>query len=104
MYTDALLQDIVDKKRHLTDPRWLMRVGLYLEFLTCIGIFEAVKEDMGDLLTPQERRAYETSPLFAEIRKRVNPRGWRKVWELREIVFPRFGVPQTGPVSALNLL
>ena len=27
---------------NLTDPRWLLRVGLYLEFLTCLGIFEAV--------------------------------------------------------------
>jgi hypothetical protein len=26
------------------------------------------------------------------------------VWELREISFPKFGVPQTGPVSSLNLL
>jgi hypothetical protein len=32
LYTNALVEDIVHKKRHLTDPRWLMRVGLYLEF------------------------------------------------------------------------
>ncbi|GAB4577909.1 MAG: hypothetical protein Fur0022_06410 [Anaerolineales bacterium] len=104
LYTDALVEDIVHKKRHLTDPQWLMRVGLYLEFLTCIGVFEAVKGDAGDLLTPAERAVYEHHPFFAEIRARLNPRGWRKVWELREISFPKFGVPQTGPVSALNLL
>ncbi len=104
LYTDALIEDIVHKKRHLTDPKWLMRVGLYLELLTCIGIFEAVKEDVGDLLSPAERAAYETHPFFAEIRTRLNPKGWRKVWQLREISFPRFGVPQTGPVSSLNLL
>ncbi|NUM43999.1 MAG: cyclic nucleotide-binding domain-containing protein [Anaerolineales bacterium] len=104
LYTDALVEDIVHKKRHLTDPQWLMRVGLYLEFLTCIGVFEAVKDDVGDLLTPAERAVYEAHPFFAEIRARLNPRGWRKVWELREISFPKFGVPQTGPVSALNLL
>lgn len=104
LYTDALVEDIVCKKRYLTDPRWLMRVGLYLEFLTCIGIFEAVKDDVGDVLTPHERRAYESSPLFAEIRKRLNPQGWRKVWDLRGMVFPQVGVPQAGPVSALNLL
>ncbi|MBK9050875.1 MAG: cyclic nucleotide-binding domain-containing protein [Chloroflexi bacterium] len=104
LYTDALVEDIVHKKRHLTDPRWLMRVGLYLEFLTCLGIFEAVKDDMGDLLTPAERTIYETSPFFAEIRQRLNPAGWREVWNLREMSFSRFGVPQTGPVSFLNLL
>lgn len=104
LYTDALVEDIVHKKRHLTDPKWLMRVGLYLELLTCIGIFEAVKEDVGDLLSPAERAAYEQHPFFTEIRNRLNPRGWRKVWELREISFPKFGLPQTGPVSSMNLL
>ena len=104
LYTRALVEDIVHKKRHLTDPRWLMRVGLYLEFLTCIGIFEAAKEDIGDLLTPAERTAYENNPLFAEIRKRLNPKGWKEVWDLREIIFHKFGAPQAGPVSIMNLL
>jgi len=104
LYTRALIEDIAHKKRHLTDPRWLMRVGLYLEFLTCLGIFEAVKEEAGDLLSPAERAAFESSPFFAEIRRRLNPRGWREVWKLKDIVFPKFGTPQTGPVSALNLL
>ena len=104
LYTRALIEDIAYKKRHLTDPRWLMRVGLYLEFLTCLGIFEAVKEEVGDLLTPAERAAFESSPFFAEIRRRLNPRGWREVWKLKDIVFPKFGAPHTGPVSALNLL
>jgi hypothetical protein len=104
LYTEALVEDIVHKQRHLTDPRWLMRVGLYLEFLTCLGIFEAVKDDIGDVLTPTERAMYEHSPVFAEIRRRLNPKAWRKVWALREIMFPKFGVPQTGPVSVLNLL
>ena len=99
-----MIEDIAYKKRHLTDPRWLMRVGLYLEFLTCLGIFEAVKEEVGDLLTPAERAAFESSPFFAEIRRRLNPRGWREVWKLKDIVFPKFGAPHTGPVSALNLL
>ncbi len=104
LYTRALIEDIVYKKRHLTDPRWLMRVGLYLEFLTCLGIFEAVKEEVGDLLTPAERAAFESGPFFAEIRRRLNPGGWREVWKLKDIVFPKLGAPRTGPVSALNLL
>jgi Cyclic nucleotide-binding domain len=81
-----------------------MRVGLYLEFLTCLGVFEAVRDDVGDLLTPAERAMYETSPFFAEIRKRLNPLGWRKVWGLRQIVFSKFGSHQNGPAPVLNLL
>ena len=104
LYTRALVEDIVNKELHLTDPRWLMRVGLYLEFLTCIGIFEAVKDEVGDLLTPEERAIYENSPVFKEIRRCLNPEGWHEVWELREIQFHKFGIPSAGPVSALNLI
>jgi len=104
LYKRALIEDIVHKKRHLTDPRWLMRVGLYLEFLTCLGMFEAIKEEVGDLLTPTERASFESNPFFAEIRRRLNPKGWHKVWKMNNIIFPKFGTPQTGPVSVLNLL
>ena len=104
LYTRALIEDIVHKKRHLTDPRWLLRVGLYLELLTCIGIFEAVKDDLGDLLTPAERRAYETSPDYEAIRAAVDVNAWKRVWQLRTIVFPQVGAPKSGDVSALNLL
>jgi hypothetical protein len=104
LYTRALVEDIVYKKRHLTDARWLMRVGLYLEFLTCLGIFEAVRDEMGDPLTPAERAAFDSSPFFAEIRRRLNPRGWHEIWKLRDIAFHTRGTPNTGPVSALNLL
>ncbi len=61
LYTRALVGDIVHGNRNLTDPRWLLRVGLYLEVLACLDIFEAVRDDVGDLLTPVERRAWETS-------------------------------------------
>ena len=79
-----------------------MRVGLYLELLTALGIVEAVKDDAGDLLSAEEREAFERSPAFAEIRSRVNVEGWRGVWALRQIVTR--GLPRAGPVSALNLL
>ena len=85
LYTRALVGDIVQGKRNLTDPRWLLRVGLYLEFLTCLGIFEAVRDDVGDLLTPAERAAFETSPVFAPLRAAVNVPGWREVWAQRDI-------------------
>jgi Cyclic nucleotide-binding domain len=104
LYTAALVADIVGKEDHLTDPAWLLRVGVYLELLTCIGIFEAVRDDVGDLLEPDEREAFETSDAFAEIRARIRPDAWREVWALRRITFPGFGTPRTGPVSALNLL
>ena len=102
LYTRALVQDIASAGRHLSDPGWLVRVGLYLEFLTFLGICEAVGQ--GDLLSPAERRAFETSPTFAELRERIDPDAWREVWELRTIAFPRRGAPRSGPVSALNLL
>ncbi len=104
LYTRALVEDIVHKHGHLTDPRWLLRVGVYLEFLTCLGIFEAVKDSLGDVLTPGEREAFETSPAFAQLRERIDPRAWKRVWKLREMVFRKVGIPQTGPVSAANLL
>lgn len=100
LYTRALIQDITGDGHHLSDPGWLMRVGLYLEFLTFLGISEAVDDE---LLSPAERAAYE-SDAFAELRSRVDGRAWREVWELREIAFARRGMPRTGPVAAANLL
>ena len=104
LYTAALVADIVDKENHLSDPAWLLRVGVYLELLTCLGIVEAVREDVGDLLDPAERAAYDRDDGFAEIRRRIDPERWRTVWKSRRIAFPRFGNPRTGPVSVLNLL
>jgi CRP-like cAMP-binding protein len=103
LYTRALVADIVDKQRYLTDPAWLLRVGLYLELLTCLGIAQAVRDEVGDPLTPAERAAFE-SERFDAIRQRLDVRAWRDVWALREIAFPRRGVPRAGPVSILNLL
>jgi CRP-like cAMP-binding protein len=100
LYTRALIQDITGDGHHLSDPGWLMRVGLYLEFLTFLGICEAVDVE---LLSPAEREAYESDD-FAELRSRVDGRAWREVWELREIAFARRGMPRTGPVAAANLL
>ena len=104
LYTRALTGDIIYKKGHLTDPLWLLKVGLYLEFLTCLGIFEVVKDDLGDVLTAAERRVLDTHPGFTQIRKRINPAGWKKVWDMRGILFRKTAIPQTGPVVASNLL
>lgn len=104
LYKIALTEDIVYKKHYFMDPGWLKRVGLYLEFLTFLGIVETVKEDLGDLLTTFEREAYEHSPQFAKIRQHVNLSNWKSVWSFREILLPSFGIPTTGRVSAFNLL
>ena len=103
LYTRALISDIVGKQRYLLDPAWLLRLGLYLELLTCLGIVEAVRDEVGDLLTPEERAAFE-SERFAPVRERLDPKAWGEVWSLREVAFPRRGVPRAGPVSLLNLL
>lgn len=104
LYTGALVDDIVEKFGHLSDPSWLLRVGVYLELLTCLGIFEAVRDDLGDLLSPEERKHFEHGPAWSEIRKRINPSAWEEVWALRRISPPRIGLPRAGPVSALNLI
>ena len=101
LYTRALIQDITGSGHHLSDPGWLMRVGLNLEFLTFLGICEAVEDD---LLTPAERAAFESADGLEELRSRVDGRAWREVWRLREIAFPRRGLPRAGPVAAANLL
>jgi hypothetical protein len=99
LYTRALVQDIAGAGAHLSDPGWLMRVGLFLEFLTFLGICEAVKDDAGDLLEPAERAAFADDDAFAAIRAAIDPEAWREVWALRRIQFPRRGAPRTGPVS-----
>jgi hypothetical protein len=65
LYTRALVEDITGSGRHLSDPGWLVRVGLNLEFLTFLGICEAVDDDFGDLLSPTERSAFENADCFA---------------------------------------
>lgn len=104
LYTSALVADIVDKERHLIDPAWLLRVGVHLELLTCIGIFEAVRDDLGDVLVPHERSAFEHNGAYREIRDRIDVDSWKRIWDMRTIAFPRLGVPRAGPVSALNLI
>jgi len=104
LYTAALVADIVGKEHHFTDPAWLLRVGVYLELLTCIGIIEAVRADVGDLLDARERAAFDRSEVFTEIRRRIDPDAWQTVWSMRRITFPGFGSPRVGPVSVLNLM
>ncbi|HET7705196.1 MAG TPA: cyclic nucleotide-binding domain-containing protein [Thermoanaerobaculia bacterium] len=104
LYMRALVEDIVRKQRHLTDPGWLLKVGIYLELLTCLGIFDAVRADVGDALTPEERAAYESAADFAPIREAVNASAWKDVWALRKIAMPPRGSRPGPKVAAKNLL
>ncbi len=104
LYLHAIRQDLGQQRRNLPDPVWLVRVGLYLEMLTCLGIFEAVKDEYPNLLTPAERRAFEKSAAFAKIREKVDVAAWQKVWALRKIVPRGTDILSTGPVSFSNLM
>jgi CRP-like cAMP-binding protein len=98
LYMASIASDLVEQKRSLTDPGWLLRVGLYLEFLTCLGIAEAVRDSI-DILTPMERHELENAAEHTEIRERINIDAWRAVWRLRQICFGR-----KGTVGATNLM
>lgn len=104
LYMRAIEEDVYWQRRNLADPGWLMRVGLYLEFLTCLGIIEAVKAEHPNLLTTAERRCFESSPAFEQIRRRIDPNAWRRVWEQRAIVFAASPVTAAGPVDFRNLI
>ena len=98
LYMASIASDLVDQKRALTDPGWLLRIGLNLELLTCLGVAEAVRGSI-DILTPTERELFEHAAEHAEIRARIDVDAWRSVWRLREIGFGR-----RGTVGAVNLL
>ena len=38
LYLRAILNDLLLQRRNLPDSRWLLRVGIYLELLTCVGL------------------------------------------------------------------
>ena len=104
LYLRAIHQDLEMHRRNLPDPRWLMRVGLYLELLTCFGIIEAVKDEYPALISPVERQVFERSGAYAPIRERLQVEAWRRVWATREIAPRTAGFFSAGPVSLSNLL
>ena len=97
LYTRALVGDVVHKRQNLADPGWLMRVGLYLELMTALGVIEAVRDDLGDLLTPEERAAADSSRTILTI----NVEGWReRVGAAQDRRQPRIGHARTCWPSA----
>jgi hypothetical protein len=103
LYLEALESDVSRHTTHLPDPRWLVRVGLYLELLTALGVIEAVREASPDLLSPEERHMLETAPALAPIRERLDVAAWREVWALRHIAAPSRWL-KGGLAGAGNLL
>jgi hypothetical protein len=99
----AFVEDAACAQSESSDSRWLLRVSLYLELLTFLGVAEAVRCEGYELLSPEERVACEpgraTLPLG-----RVNLDGWCAAWEHRTIAWARPGRPRTGAVAAHNLL
>lgn len=103
-YMRAIIDDARTQSCHLANPWWLLDVGLWLEYLTCVGVFETVRESDPEMLSATERRLLEESPRFDEIRRRINPLRWAEVWEPRKILSRRHSPLAAGPVSFLNLM
>lgn len=101
LYLEAIESDLARHTTHLPDPRWLVRVGLFLELLTALGIIEAVRPELPDLLSAEERRMLETAPGLAPVRARLDVAAWREVWEARH---GSFLARCLGPVGVSNLL
>ena len=104
LYMRAIHEDLELSRKNLPDPSWLVRVGLYLELLTCLGLFEAVRADYPDLLREDERTALEQSPRFEKVRARLDVTAWREVWALRDIAPRGADALSLGPVGATNML
>jgi len=99
----AIRQDVAMQTKYLESPRWLLRVEVFLEFLTCCGIFEALEESYPHLLSPAERQVLRESPDFEAIRTLIDTEAWREVWDLHEVVPSGPGQKTAGPVAFENL-
>ncbi|MCB9753106.1 MAG: cyclic nucleotide-binding domain-containing protein [Myxococcales bacterium] len=104
LYMRAIVQDLDDQTSHLPDPRWLLRVGLYLEWLTFLGIATALGEEGEALLSARERVWVATHPNFAPLRARLRIDSWRALCQARAVASPRSGPLSAGPVGLDNLL
>lgn len=103
-YMRAIIDDSRTQSCHLANPWWLLDVGLWLEYLTCVGVFETVRDTHPDMLSATERRLLEEAPRFFEVRTRINPKRWSEVWGPRKILPKGYSPLAAGPVSFLNLM
>ncbi len=102
LYMRAIRGDVVRERRMLTDPAWLLRVGLYLELLTCLGIIEVARSAV-DLLSPAERALLATAPRLRAVRERLDVSAWLGVWDTRGLALMRTPGLEM-PVGFQNLL
>jgi hypothetical protein len=87
-YLDAIRCDLDQHSTHFSDPRWLLRVGTYLELMTCLGIAWAVRDEHPDILDADEWQAVEHGPGFARMRPRLAIERWRAAWQRRHVASP----------------
>lgn len=87
-YLDAIRCDLDQHSTHFSDPRWLLRVGTYLELMTCLGIAWAVRDEHPDVLEAHEWRAIEHGAGFARLRPRLAIEQWRAAWQERHVASP----------------
>jgi CRP-like cAMP-binding protein len=99
----AIRQDVALQTKYLESPRWLLRVEVFLEFLTCCGIFEALEDTHGYLLSSSERKVLRESADFQHIRDLLDTEAWKETWELHEVIPPGAGLKGAGPVAFGNL-
>lgn len=70
--------DLALHRRIVADVAWALRVASYLEFLTFLGVAEALRGEHPDILTVAEREAFARGPAFAGLRERVDVAAWRR--------------------------
>jgi len=104
LYSKAIRSDLAGRTRLLSDPWWLVRVGKYLELLTCLGIAEVVRPAGFELLSAVEREIVATAPDLAEVRARLDVPAWQGVWAQHTLSAPHAGLPVGGPGGLSNLL
>jgi hypothetical protein len=104
LYTRAIRSDLEGRTALLSDPDWLLRVGRYLELLTCLGIAEAVRAEGFALLSEAEQRLLEEAPELALVRAHLDMLAWRAVWKESALSSPWRMKPLGGPGAIVNLL
>lgn len=103
LYIESIVYQVFKNCHQLTDVLWLMRVYVYLEFISVLGFAEAVKDEYGDLLSHKEREALEEYSEFKQIKNRLNVNNWKEIWKHRHIIISKQGVPKLGEVSSQNI-
>jgi hypothetical protein len=87
-YLEDIRRDLDQHSTCFSDPRWLLRIGTYLELMTCLGIAWAVRDEHPDVLDADEWHAIEHGAAFARMRPRLAIERWRAAWQRRHVASP----------------